>query len=232
MRIDADAHRIADEAGRILQYGKLITTVPLNQLIGMSHGVVDASCVDALLFSSVHVVGIGLEGTPPEHLRTKCWMYFPETQSPYHRVTVFSNYSPHNVARPGEQWSLMTEVSQSPAKPVDRGALEEDVISAAVADRLVPSRDRICTTVVRFLPQAYPTPFLGRDSCVEPLLRGFEDRDTYSRGRFGAWKYEVGNEDHSFAQGYECVNRLLADGGAEHEPTLHSPILVNSRRNP
>jgi hypothetical protein len=82
------------------------------------------------------------------------------------------------------------------------------------------------------LAQGYPTPFLGRDAVVDPMLRGFEDVGIYSRGRFGAWKYEVANQDHSFAQGYECVERLLADGGEQYEPTLFKPDLVNSRRNP
>lgn len=31
----------------------------------------------------------------------------------------------------------------------------------------------------------------------------------YSRGRFGAWKYEVGNMDHSFMQRVEMVERIL-----------------------
>jgi hypothetical protein len=42
-----------------------------------------------------------------------------------------------------------------------------------------------------------------------------ESHDVYSRGRFGAWRYEVGNMDHSVAQGVEWVNRILQDAGAD-----------------
>jgi len=42
---------------------------------------------------------------------------------------------------------------------------------------------------------------------------------------FGAWKYEVGNMDHSFMQGVEFVNHVMAAG---EDMTLWYPGVVNS----
>jgi UDP-galactopyranose mutase len=36
-----------------------------------------------------------------------------------------------------------------------------------------------------------------------------------SRGRFGAWRYEVGNMDHSVAQGVEWANRIALDAATD-----------------
>lgn len=218
--------------GRVFKYSYLISTIPLDQLIRMTPGVVQPETAGQLRYSATNVVGVGLDGKVPDHLKTKCWMYFPDANSPYYRVTVFTNYSPNNAPRPGEQWSLMTETAESSAKPVDHERLVEETVRALVEDQLIPDPDKIISTTYRRLEQGYPTPFLGRDAVVDPVLRAFEAKDIYSRGRFGAWKYEVANQDHCFAQGYECVERLHAQGGPELEPTLHRPGFVNSRRNP
>jgi protoporphyrinogen oxidase len=232
VRIDPAARTVTTAQGTCWRYRHLISTLPLNRLIALCPGVVAEDRAEALRFSSTHIVGVGVEGQPPAELAGKCWMYFPEANSPYYRVTVFSHYSPQNVPRPGEQWSLMTETSESEVKPVDRDRLVEDTLRALREDGLLPSDARILSTPHRFLPQGYPTPFLGRDAVVDPLLRAFEGKGIYSRGRFGAWKYEVANQDHSWSMGRECAQRILRQGDAACEPTLHQPDWVNARRNP
>ena len=72
----------------------------------------------------------------------------------------------------------------------------------------------------------YPTPFLGRDETLAAILPGLEACRVYSRGRFGAWRYEVSNQDHSCMQGVELVDRLLGAGDGD-EPTLNRPDYVN-----
>ncbi len=219
-------------AGDSWRYRYLISTIPLNSLIKRAPGVVEPGVADELRYSSTTVVGVGVSGRTPAHLKTKCWMYFPESNSPYYRVTIFSNYSPHNVPKPGRQWSLMAEIARPFGHAVDTAAIERETLRALREDGLLQDSSDVVSVASRNVPQGYPTPFRGRDSVVDPALRAFERIGVFSRGRFGAWKYEVSNQDHSFAQGYECVERCLNRGGPEHEPTLFSPHAVNSRRNP
>jgi hypothetical protein len=56
---------------------------------------------------------------------------------------------------------------------------------------------------------AYPIPTLKRDEALSLIQPYLEQRGIFSRGRFGAWKYETGNMDHSIMQGVEVVNKIL-----------------------
>ena len=37
-----------------------------------------------------------------------------------------------------------------------------------------------------------------------------EENGVLSRGRFGGWKYEIGNMDHCFMQGMEAAAKIVA----------------------
>jgi protoporphyrinogen oxidase len=197
--------------GRVDHFDHLISTMPLELLLRKLRGWGHASrYADEFVHSSSHIIGIGLSGQPPETLSTKCWIYFPETDVPFYRATVFSNYSPQNVARPGEQWSLMAEVSESADKPVCGDRVVDDVIAGFRACGFFNERTEIVSRWSCRLEYGYPTPWLGRDEILGPVNAELEQRGILSRGRFGAWKYEVSNQDHSTMQGVEAVNYLLS----------------------
>ncbi len=225
--IEPTTRTIVLDDGTSLSYGAVVSTMPLDRCAAaMTDATADVrEPASRLRYSSVHVLGVGLRGPQPETLGRKCWMYFPEAHSPYYRITVFSNYSPRNVPAGEGYWSLMAEVCESPTKPVDGGRLIDATIAAMRADHLIPPDTDIVSRWHHREEHGYPTPFAGRDAVLRTLRESLEARGIYSRGRFGAWKYEVSNQDHSFMQGVEVVNRLLFDAA---EVTLDQPDVANS----
>jgi protoporphyrinogen oxidase len=194
-----------------IKYDYLFSTMPIDRLVAMSNGLSSAVGEKAKLlrYSSANIVGIGLGGKPPPTLQKKCWMYFPEDDCPFYRVTVFSNYSPYNVPDVLSQWSLMAEVSESEHKPVDHASLVDDVIRGMRNTRLIGEEQPIISRWRYCALHGYPTPFVGRDQILRSIHAELEPLGVFSRGRFGGWKYEVANQDHSVMQGVEWVNRIL-----------------------
>ncbi|OAQ63737.1 UDP-galactopyranose mutase [Purpureocillium lilacinum] len=233
-KIDSDANVVHLKDGTVVHYRSLVSTMAPDSLAEiMCDQKLEAIC-KPLFCSSTNVIGL----------------YFVEDSCPFYRATIFSNYSPFNQpdedvklptlqlanglkakspsAQPGPYWSIMLEVSESVYKPVNHETLLQDCITGLLANDLVLPEDEIVSTYLRRFDQGYPTPSLERDGVLEQALPYLQTKDILSRGRFGAWKYEVGNQDHSFMQGVEAVDHILSGG---IELTVSYPDFVNRRVN-
>ena len=165
------------------------------------------------------MVGIGLKSRTPNagSPDTKSWMYFPEDNCPFYRVTYLSNYSPFMTPDKHNYYSLLCEVSESDVKhtPGEFGKNPDAVIDDCIrglenAGLLNPGeRANIVSRWCYYADYSYPTPSVERDDILTQVIPWLEARGIYSRGRFGMWKYEVANTDHSLMQGVELINRLL-----------------------
>jgi protoporphyrinogen oxidase len=214
--VDIERKEVVLQDGTREPYDILMNTTPLDQLVKSMTGEVpdEVRCqASRLRHSGSYIVGVGVDQPSPSK---KCWMYFPESNSPFYRVTYLSNYSPEVVPDASRNYSLLAEISHSEFKPVDRERVVEDTVQGMINTRLLAERDRadIIDTHVIERDYTYPTPSLERDEALRVLHPWLESRDIYSRGRFGAWRYEVGNMDHSVAQGVEWVNRVVQDDRA------------------
>ncbi|KAI9633342.1 uncharacterized protein MKK02DRAFT_39323 [Dioszegia hungarica] len=255
-RIEAGKKVAVLQNGQRVRYKNLISTMAVDGLLGcmgQEEGVegMQTAARQGLVYSSTIILGLGIRGTRPDRIGDKCWLYFPEDDSPYYRATIFSNYSPYNTpsssaslptlqladgsapqdSEPadGPYWSIMFEVCQSEQKPVNLETVLADTIRGAVATSLLLPTDQIVSTYQRRFDHGYPTPTLGRDAALEQILPVLKDKyGIWSRGRFGSWKYECGNQDHSFMLGVEAVDNALF--GAP-EMTLNETDWVNGRRN-
>ena len=212
-KVDLRKRELVFSDGNRASYEALITTIPIDKFIHTCIDIPD-DIQDAaynLVHNSGLIVGLGFSG---KRIDPKCWMYFPEDNCPFYRVTNFHNYSPYNVPNGDSDkfFSFMCETSYSQHRHVDKRTIIDGTIAGLIASGLI-SEQESKSIVSRYLidiPYSYPVPTLGRDAALAIIQPFLESYNVFSRGRFGAWKYEVGNMDHSFMQGVEVVDRILS----------------------
>src|SRR5438045_8192350 len=91
-----------------------------------------------LVWSGSHIVGIGVDRPA---LSSKNWIYFPEPDVPFYRVTYLSNYSPYMTPGP-DQTLFLTETSWSPHKHEDPSTIVDRVVDGLIATGLMTEEDR------------------------------------------------------------------------------------------
>lgn len=208
--IDIAGKRCRFADGQEQDYDLLISTMPVDQLCASARGLpaAQARAARQLSHSGGHIIGVGIRQPCPS---TKSWMYFPEGNCPFYRVTYLSNYSPNMTPANDRYYSLLCETSYSSHKPVNSASIEEDTIRGLIAAGMISERDRddIVSVWHYQADYSYPVPTVERDAALKIIVPYLQTRNIYSRGRFGLWKYEISNTDHSLMQGAEVVNRLL-----------------------
>jgi hypothetical protein len=109
----------------------------------------------------------------------------------------------------------MTETAYSADKPEPRAGIEDRVEAGLRASGVVAGRPKVASVHVEDIEYAYPVPTLERDGALAVLQPWLMERAIYSRGRFGSWRYEIGNMDHAVKMGIDIARHIVT--GAEEE---------------
>jgi UDP-galactopyranose mutase len=196
--------------GSAVTYENLLNTGPLDLFAGTLLAEAPDAVREAaplLEHNSVFVAGVGVAGSRDDDT---CWMYFPEDDSPFYRTTNFHNYSPRNVPEGVQARALMAETSFSAYKEEDQSRIMDRTVDGLVSSALMEENERsaVLTRWETVLPYGYPVPTLDRDRALATIQPWLEAQSICSRGRFGGWRYEVANMDHSVMQGKEWADRV------------------------
>jgi protoporphyrinogen oxidase len=221
--VDVAKRQISFADGTGDSYDFLISTAPLNLLTHMLRPM-DSRLQDAahgLEHNNLLVVGLGLK----KKIETgRCWIYFTDSEMPCYRATYFSHYSPFNVPHGDTEHysSLMCEISFPDGESRDPHKVLDEVTAGLIRAKMLEEsdRERVVSRYHRVVGYSYPIPTLDRDHSLDVLQPALLKNGIYSRGRFGAWRYEVGNMDHSVLMGVEAVNHIVA---GEKELVFQSP---------
>ena len=211
--VDTTQRKVSFTDGTGDNYDVLISTAPLDLLAGMLKPA-DTRLREAaalLEHNDLLVLGIGLR----KKIDTgKCWVYFADPEMPCYRATFFSHYSPFNVPQGDTQQysSLMGEMSVPLGHTLDVEHTYEQMLAGLIRSKILDESDRsrIISRYHRLVRYSYPIPTIDRDRALAILQPALMQQGIYSRGRFGAWRYEIGNMDHSVLMGVEAANHVVS----------------------
>jgi protoporphyrinogen oxidase len=224
--LDAENRVATFSDGSCEHYDALISTMPLIRLADLTGQADLMRRSRDLRYTHVQVVCVGAQQPLPGALQDKTWVYCPEDRSPFYRVTPFSLFSPDHVPDPERQCSFLCEISY----PGRDQVVKRDMVGPtldALRDIGLIDVDRSTAHIYELWAEfGYPVPTRDRDTILADIQPELARQRIFSRGRFGGWKYEAANMDHSVMQGVEVVDFILE---GKEEETLPFPQIVNSR---
>jgi protoporphyrinogen oxidase len=210
--------------GESIHWESMISTMPLD---GLLRCIVDNAQLkekaDRLVRARAHLFGFGVKGDIPANYAAMQTCHVVDAGAPFWRISFPLAVSKGNG--PEGCFSVLCEVSEPGASEESSlEKLEWQVVGSLVRMGLLASPGtKVVSRWMTTLDHGYPVPFLGRDEVLEEIQPCLEAHGIYSRGRFGAWRYEISNQDHTFMQGIEAVRRILF--GSREETIDNAPVV-------
>jgi len=193
--------------GEKVYFQKLISTLPLPYLVQIMDAPPEdvRQAAQTLAYNTIYAVNFGLarEGVGGNFH----WLYLPEDEFIFHRVSFPHNLSPFNV--PEGRSALTCEVSASPYKAVDESTIVGQCIEGLKKLGFIRGDNEILVSSTFKLSPAYVIYTKGHREAKARIRAFLEKNGIYSCGRFGEWEYF--NMDHSILSGKRAAKKALEE---------------------
>ena len=209
IRLNPKVRELHFANGTVERYEKVISSIPLPELIPMIIGVPD-EVVEAsrkLACTTCVLVNIGLNR---EDISKAHWTYFYDHDFFFTRVSFPHMLSPHNV--PPGKGSIQVEVYYSNKyRPLDRRP--QDCISPVLKDLrrcgLLLESDEILFAQASLIPYANIIFDLDRADALARIHGYLDEIKVAYCGRYGEWGYQW--TDQAFISGENAAKKIIDD---------------------
>ncbi len=203
VRVDPATRTVFFADGSSASYQRLISTMPVNDLVRAMPEVPDDIRRDADSLRHTQMLGVNIVVDKPA-LVPHHWFYIYDSDIDVSRVKVMSNVIPGSL--PPGKTVLQTEIFRRDdeslaVEPLKWKAVEDmGRILGFDPDRDVGRVDHIMVS------HSYTIPTLGRQAAVDRLSRWLESKDIITAGLYGKWKYVW--SDQAYAAGREAAEKV------------------------
>jgi UDP-galactopyranose mutase len=184
-------------------YKNVISTLPLPVVIRLLDEVPRAvqDAANDLQYNTIHTINLCIDRPA---ISDKHWVYFPEDEFVFHRLSFMMNFSEKNA--PAGKSSITVEISESKYKRINHNALFEDTLRGLQRIGIIRSKDEVINHCTMSLTPAYVIYDLSHRKNVNLIKEYLESRNIHSCGRFGDWEYL--NMDHAILSGKRVADKI------------------------
>jgi UDP-galactopyranose mutase len=185
-RIDTRQRQLTFAGGEVLDYEQLLSSIPLPELQALLDPLPAevAAAFEALRWTSIAVVHLGVEGPPPAAWH---WAYVPDPDVIFYRIGLPSHYAPD--AAPAGCHILSAEVAHSRWRPLDRATLLPRVLGDLMRLGLLRSLEDVRVQLPLELRYGYPVYDRQYAWATQRLRAYLSAQGIRLIGRFGTWRY-------------------------------------------
>ncbi len=204
-----DLRHITLANGRSQRYDKLISSLPLTRLVDIIDSVPSRikEAAHGLKYNTIYAANIGVNRA---NISDAHWIYFPEKEFIFHRISFPMNFSP-SMAPEGAS-SITAEISASPSdEEMNESGLIQKIISDLTRAHVLQEEDEILATDMIKLEPAYIIYDHSHAQNVGIIHEFLRERDIYPCGRFGMWEYY--NMDHAILSGKTAAESCSGGAG-------------------
>ncbi|MFC1804601.1 protoporphyrinogen/coproporphyrinogen oxidase [Candidatus Omnitrophota bacterium] len=187
VKIELDKKKVHFRGGRAVSYDRLISTLPLPELLKIIGKVPDPvkQSFRGLRHNSVLCVNLGIKR---ENLTPMHWLYFPEDKFAAFRVSFPANFSRSTV--PDKWSSVQAEISYSGSRPIKHRDIVAKVIKDLAKAGVIKPRDRVKFINTHDIKYAYVIYDHSRRKNLRSIGSFLKKSGIYNAGRYGRWEYQ------------------------------------------
>lgn len=202
-----DERRAVLSTGEEVSYERLISTLPLDRLLGMLRGAPDEIEEAALRLNvlSVLCVNLGVKGPP---VSDQHWIYIPEPEYTFHRIGVYSNF----MDLPPDKNSLYLEVTlPGPVEDSSSAGVDEMVERVRSEFKGTPlwneGGHEIEVMEAFLIEHGYVVYDGYRRDHLPGIMSYLAEHGIESVGRYGRWEYSA--MEDAIRQGIETAKDII-----------------------
>lgn len=185
--IDASKKTLYFSDGSNSSYDKLISTIPLDQLVFSMKTAPKRIKRYATLLNHTSLLCLCL-GVDRAEINKKQWIYYDDPKIPFNRIS-FPSKIGFATAPPGKS-SICVEIPYSRFRKINKRRAIEKSIDCLIDVGILKSRQEILVKGVMDIDYAYVIYDHKRKAAVNAILDNLRENDIFCAGRFGTWAYK------------------------------------------